>query len=239
VPAAGNLCGVFEYRETPGGLITDHTMIRGGALHQANGGYLIIQASDLLTQENAWQSLKRALRHKEIRIEEGMGPSELRPRLAGALKPSAVPLNVKVILVGGYDIYFALKTEDEEFQRLFKILADFEPSMPRTRENVVKLAKFCGQVCREEGYLPLHRSGMERIIEFASRRAESKERLITRWAEVLDLLAEGLANRAIAARLGISEHTAKFHVNAILGKLGVESRAEAIVRAARRGLVVL
>lgn len=190
VPAAGNLCGLFEYRETPGGLITDHTMIRGGALHQANGGYLIIQAADLLAQENAWQSLKRALRHKEIRIEEGMGPSEMRPRLAGALKPGAVPLNVKVILVGGYDIYFALKTEDEEFQRLFKILADFEPSMPRTRENVVKLAKFCGQVCREEGYLPLHRGGMERIVEFASRRAESKERLITRWAEVLDLLAE-------------------------------------------------
>ncbi len=190
VPAPGNLCGVFEYRETPGGLITDHTMIRGGALHQANGGYLIIQASDLLTQDNAWHSLKRALRHKEIRIEEGMGPSEMRPRLAGALKPAAVPLNVKVILVGGYDIYFALKTEDEEFQRLFKILADFEPSMPRTRENAVKLAKFCGQVCREEGYLPLHRSGMTRILEFASRRAESKERLITRWAEVLDLLAE-------------------------------------------------
>ena len=190
VPAPGNLCGVFEYRETPGGLITDHTMIRGGALHQANGGYLIIQASDLLTQDNAWHSLKRALRHKEIRIEEGMGPTEMRPRLAGALKPAAVPLNVKVILVGGYDIYFALKTEDEEFQRLFKILADFEPSMPRTRENAVKLAKFCGQVCREEGYLPLHRSGMTRILEFASRRAESKERLITRWAEVLDLLAE-------------------------------------------------
>jgi lon-related putative ATP-dependent protease len=201
VPAAGNLCGVFEYRETPGGLVTDHTQIRAGALHQANGGYLLIQAIDLLTQENAWQSLKRALRHKEIRIEEGMGPSEARPRLAGALKPGAVPLNVKVILVGGYDVYYTLKTEDEEFQRLFKILADFEPSMPRTKENVVKLAKFCGQVCREEGYLPLHRSGMERIIEFASRRAESKERLITRWAEVLDLLAEAnMFARATQAR---------------------------------------
>jgi lon-related putative ATP-dependent protease len=201
VPAAGNLCGVFEYRETPGGLTTDHSMIRAGALHQANGGYLLIQAIDLLTQENAWLGLKRALRHKEIRIEEGMGPAESRPRLAGALKPGAVPLNVKVILVGGYDVYFTLKTEDEEFQRLFKILADFEPSMPRTKENVVKLAKFCGQVCREEGYLPLHRSGMARIVEFASRRAENKERLITRWAEVLDLLAEAnMFARAASAR---------------------------------------
>lgn len=237
VPAAGNLCGVFEYRETPGGLITDHTMIRAGALHQANGGYLLIQAVDLLTQENAWQSLKRALRHKEIRIEEGMGPAESRPRLAGALKPGAVPLNVKVILVGGYDVYFTLKTEDEEFQRLFKVLADFEPSMPRSRENVGKLAKFCGQVCREESYLPLHRSGMERIIEFASRRAESKERLITRWAEVLDLLAE--ANMFARAAKARTIRAADVETALIEGDRRNGALVDAVVREIESGTIII
>jgi lon-related putative ATP-dependent protease len=190
VPAASNLCGLFEYRESPGGLVTDHTMIRAGSLHQANGGYLLIQAADLFGQENSWPSLKRALRHKEVRIEEGLAMGETRPRLAGALKPGPVPLNVKVILVGSHETYYLFKMEDDDFSRLFKVLADFESSMPRNERNVGKLAQFAGQVCDEEGYLPLHRSGMERIIEFASRRADNKERLITRRAEILDLLAE-------------------------------------------------
>jgi len=190
VPSPPNLCGCFEYRETPGGLVTDHTMIRAGALHQANGGYLLLQAGDLLSQDGAWDCLKRALRHKEVRIEEAMGAGEQRPRLAGALKPGAVGLRVKVILIGNHDIYYALKLEDEDFQRLFKILADFEPSMPRTKANVAKLAQFLGQVCAEEGYLPIHRGGVARILEFASRRAEHQGRITTKRAELLDLIAE-------------------------------------------------
>ncbi|MBW2277750.1 MAG: Lon protease family protein [Deltaproteobacteria bacterium] len=190
VPSASNLCGCFEYRETAGGLVTDHTMIRAGALHQANGGYLLLQAGDLLNQEGAWDCLKRALRHKEIRIEEGMGLGDQRPRLAGALKPGPTGLKVKVILIGNYDFYYTLKLEDEDFQRLFKILADFEPSMARSKANVGKLSQFLGQVCVEEGYLPVHRSGVTRILEFASRRAEHQERMTTRRAELLDLIAE-------------------------------------------------
>ncbi len=190
VPSASNLCGYFEYRETSGGLTTDHTLIRAGALQRANGGFLLLQVSDLLSQESAWDSLKRALRHKEIRVEEGPGGGDFRPRLAGALKPGAVPLDTKVILVGNHDLYYMLKLEDDDFQRLFKVLADFEHSMPRTRENVLDLARFTGQVCREEGYLPVHRSGMRRLVEHASRRAEHKERMTTRRAELLDILAE-------------------------------------------------
>ncbi|MBN2719402.1 MAG: AAA family ATPase, partial [Deltaproteobacteria bacterium] len=189
IPTAAALCGVFEYRETPGGLSTDHTLLRPGALHQANGGYLLLQAQELLSHDNAWSSLKRALRHKEITIDEGMGQGE-RPKLAGALKPGAVPLDTKVILVGGHDIYYILSMEDENFSRLFKILADFEPTMSGTKSNVQKLARFIGQVCREEEYLPAHRSGVARLLEFAARRAAQKEKLITRQAAMLDLLAE-------------------------------------------------
>lgn len=190
VPTPGNLCGYFEYREASGGLITDHMMIRAGALHRANGGYLLLQVGDLLTSENAWNCLKRALRHRGIRVEEGAGSLDGRPRVAGMMKPGTVPLKLKVILIGGAEAYYFLRMEDEEFGRLFKIKADFEPVTKRNKENIMKLARFLGQVCREEGHLPLHRTGMKRIAEFASRRAEHKERMTTRRADLLDLLAE-------------------------------------------------
>ncbi|MBN2341012.1 MAG: AAA family ATPase [Deltaproteobacteria bacterium] len=189
IPTAAALCGAFEYRETPGGLSTDHTLLRAGALHQANGGYLLLQAQELLSHENSWNSLKRALRHKEIAIDEGMGHGD-RPKLAGALKPGAVALNTKVVLVGGHEIYYILNMEDENFGRLFKILADFEPSMAGTKTNVMKMARFAGQVCREEGYLPIHRSGVARLVEYAARRAAQKHKMITKQAALLDLLAE-------------------------------------------------
>jgi lon-related putative ATP-dependent protease len=190
MPTPSNLCGYFEYREASGGLVTDHTMIRAGALHQANGGYLLLQAGELLSQEGAWNCLKRALRHKGVRVEEGAGATEGRPRVAGMMKPGTVPLKQKVILVGSAEAYYFLRLEDEEFGRLFKIKADFESHMPRTRENTVKLARFLGQVCREEGHLPLHRSGLVRLAEFASRKAGHKERMTTRRADLLDVLAE-------------------------------------------------
>ncbi len=192
MPTAGNLSGYFEYREAAGGLVTDHMMIRAGALHRANEGYLLLQAGDLLSQENAWDCLKRALRHKGIRIDEsaGGGANDGRPRIAGMMKPGSVPLKMKVILVGSADTYYYLKVEDEEFGRLFKIKADFEGDMARSRTNIMKLARFLGQVCREEGHLPLHRSGMARLVEFASRRAWHKNRMTTRRADLLDLVAE-------------------------------------------------
>ncbi len=199
VPTASNLSGYFEYREAQGGLVTDHTMIRAGALQAANGGYLLLQAGELLSHENAWATLKRSLRHKEARVDEGLGPGDGRPRIAGMMKPGAATLNLKVILVGSHDAFYFLKIEDEEFGRLFKIKADFEPSMVRDKDSVMGLAGFLGKVCEEEHHLPLHRSGVARLVEFASRRAGNKERMTTRRAELLDLLAESNA-RALEKR---------------------------------------
>jgi len=190
VLSPANLCGCFEYRTTKGGLATDHLLIRAGALHKANGGYLLVQLSDLLTQESAWESLKGALRHREVRIESSVGVAEGRPRIAGAMKPETVPLDVKVVLIGGPDYYYLLKLEDEDFDRLFKIKAEFERAMPRTRENVAKMARFLGRVCLEEDLLPLHRSGLARLVEHSSRAVEHKERLSTRWAPLLDIMVE-------------------------------------------------
>ncbi len=190
VPNPVNLCGCSEYRAEQGRLITDHMMIRAGALHQANGGYLVLQMGDLLGQENAWECLKRALRHKQIRIEEEANLIDGRVRMSGMMKPGTVPLKVKVLLIGGHEIYYLLKLEDEDFSRLFKIKAEFEESMPRTPANVKAMARFLGKVCLEEGYLPVHSSGMVRILELASRMAEHKDRLTTHLAGLLDILAE-------------------------------------------------
>ncbi len=193
VPSAANLAGYFEYREAQGGLVTDHTMIRGGALHRASGGYLLLQAGELLSNESAWDCLKRALRHKEVRVDDGLGLMEGRTRIAGMMKPGAAPIHLKVILVGSHDAYYFLKMEDEEFGRLFKIKADFETSMARTKFTVMQTAQFLGKVCKEEGHLPLHRSGAARLLEYASRRAGHQNRMTTRRADLLDVLAEANA----------------------------------------------
>ncbi len=191
LPTVENLAGYFEYATANGTLATDHLLIRAGALHRANGGYLLLQASDLFSQEGAWDCLKGALRHGEIRTEPPAGVGgEGRPRIAGAMKPQAVPLEVKVILVGSSEYYYALRQEDEDFPRLFKIKAEFDSSMSRTRENVQALARFFGQVCPEERYLPLHRTGFGRLLEHASRLAGHQERLSIERAQLLDVLAE-------------------------------------------------
>ncbi|MBN2804743.1 MAG: AAA family ATPase [Deltaproteobacteria bacterium] len=190
MPTSSALCGTFEYKESSGGLATDHTLLKPGALHMANGGYLLIQAQELLSHEHSWNHLKRALRHKEIRIDDGSSHSAGSPKLAGALKPETVPLDLKVVLVGSYDIYYLLTMEDDNFGRLFKIMADFEPTMKLNQENIHKLARFAGQICKEEGYLPIHKTGFARILEFAIRAARNKKRLITRQAAILDILAE-------------------------------------------------
>ncbi len=201
VPTPANLCGCFEYRTTKGGLATDHMLIRPGAMHQANGGYLLLQLSDMMAQESAWDSLKGALRHREVRIESSVGVAEGRPRIAGSLKPETVPLDVKVVLIGGPEYYYMLKMEDEDFDRLFKIKAEFERAIPRTRENVTRMARFLGRVCREEKLLPLHRSGLARLVEYSSRAVEHKERLSTRWAPLLDVMVEAdFCARRVRAR---------------------------------------
>jgi lon-related putative ATP-dependent protease len=237
VPSAENLSGYFEYRETQGGLVTDHTMIRAGALHMANGGYLLIQASELLAHERSWRRLKGALRHKEVHIEECVGDSDGRPRIAGMMKPGQAPLQLKVILVGSPEIYYFLKLEDEEFGRLFKVKADFESTMPRSRENVQQLARFLGKVCREEGHLPLHRGGVTRLVEHAARLAEHKERLTTRRAALLDLLAE--AN--LLARESGARAIRKVDIAAAIeeGVVREGAMADALDREIREGSILI
>jgi len=237
VPTAANLCGCIEYRSEQGRLLTDHMGIRAGALHQANGGYLLLQVGDVMSQENAWSSLKRALRHKKIRIEEEAGVGDGRTRLAGMMKPGAIPLRVKVILVGSDESYYLLKLQDEDFGRLFKIMAEFEPSMPLTRDNVQRLARFLGQVCREEGYLPIHRAGMVRLVEVACRRAQHKHRMTTHRAELLDLIAEANYFARAARARAIRAHDVQRALEEIRRRHGAAGAA--VERAIVEGAILI
>jgi len=188
VPTYANLVGYLEYQDKLGAFSTNHTLIRPGALHRANGGYLILQANDILLHPMSWFALKKVLRHKEIRIEEMQ--EEGRPRVTGTVRPRSVPLDLKVILVGNDDTYYLLQNHDEEFNRLFKVKSDFSHGMDRLPENIHAMACFLGQISKEEKYLPLHARAVARIVEYASYLADDQEMISNRTSSLIDLVAE-------------------------------------------------
>jgi lon-related putative ATP-dependent protease len=186
-PTRQNLLGFLEYRDQHGALQTDHTLIRPGALHRANGGYLMLQAAELDQEANAWEALRRALDHQEVRVDENREEGQ---RLAGSVDPESIPLDAKVILIGTGDAVSSFQDDDLDFERLFKVKADFEESFPRTKANVEQLARFMGQVAREEKLRSLSRAGAARMVEYCCREAENQKRLSARLALVVDLIAE-------------------------------------------------
>jgi len=187
-PTCQNLLGRIDHQAHMGALFTDFMLVKAGALHRANGGYLILQANDILLHPMSWFALKKVLRHKEIRIEEMQ--EEGRPRVTGTVRPQSVPLDVKVILVGNEDTYYLLQNHDEEFNRLFKVKSDFCHAMDRTPENLRAMACFLGQIAREEKFLPLHARAVARIVEYASQMAEDQEMVSNRTSSMIDLVAE-------------------------------------------------
>ncbi len=190
-PTYYNLVGKAEYRAEFGALVTDLTMIKPGALHRANGGYLILEARDVLTNPFAYEGLKRALRGREIRIEPlgdalGMLPTT-------TLRPEPIPLDVKVILIGTPDLYHLLYQLDEEFEKLFKIRADFDIVMDRTPETLREYARSIAAVCHKAGVCALDASAVAGIIEHSVRLASSQDKLSTRFNEVVEIVFEAAA----------------------------------------------
>lgn len=169
-PTYSNLVGRIEHRAQFGALVTDFNMIRGGALHRANGGYLIADARAILQQPLAWEALKRALRNEEIKIEELAQQISLISTVG--LEPEPIPLEVKVVLIGDPLTYYLLYVYDEQVQKLFKVRADFALDMDRTRENMRKYALFIGARCQEERLCHFDLSGVAKVVEYGSRLAE-------------------------------------------------------------------
>lgn len=183
-----NLFGRLEYENQYGMLRTDYTMLKSGTLHKANGGYLILQAQDLLTNQFCYDTLKKALLVKEANIENNMDPRSATVMIS--LKPEPIPLNLKVLLIGDANIYHTLLALDPDFRKLFKIKVEFEESAPRNSENILRLAKFVHSYCEKENCLPLDRGAMAKVVEFASRLSDDKEKLSTHFNEIGEIVSE-------------------------------------------------
>ncbi len=187
-PNYSNLFGGVERRAQFGTLVTDFTLIRAGSIHRANGGYLILHVIDLLRWFYSYEALKRCLKEREIKIEdlaEQMGFIAAR-----TLQPQPIPLKIKVILIGDPYIYQLLHIYDEDFSKLFKIKAHFDGEMKITTEHLQELCALVATYCQEEKLLPLHKTGMARLIEHAQELTGRQGRLTLQLKEVLDVVKE-------------------------------------------------
>ncbi len=187
-PTQPNLVGRIEHLAQQGALITDFNLIKPGALHLANGGYLVAEARKLLLNPFAWEDLKRALQAREIRIESPGQSLGLFPTVT--LEPEPIPLDVKVVLIGDPMLYYLLAAHDPEFTELFKVSADFDWRMDRTAEHELGLARLVAGLGQREGLRPLDAAAVARLVEHASRLAEDGDKLSTHLASLADLVRE-------------------------------------------------
>jgi lon-related putative ATP-dependent protease len=187
-PTYYNLFGRIEHKIQYGIAMTDFSMIKGGSLYKANGGYIVIDALDLLRNIFAYDALKRSIRNKELKIEDVW--EQYRLISTTTLKPEAIPLNVKVILLGNPFLYYLLYNVDEEYRELFKVKADFDIRMDRTDETIHNYAFFISNLCREEKLLPFDRTGVAKVVEVGSRLAEHQNKLTLKFSEIADIIRE-------------------------------------------------
>ncbi len=202
-PRYQDLIGRVEHVAQMGALVTDFTLIKPGALHEANGGYLVIDAVKLLGEPFAWEGLKRALRKLEIAIESlGQVYSMIS---TVSLEPEPIPLDVKVVLIGERMLYYLLSSHDPEFNELFKVSADFEDDIVRDPESAMAYARIIAEVSQNEKLRPFDKQAVARIVEHGSRLAEDAGKLSTHMQSVTDILREadywaGEAGRDLVTR---------------------------------------
>jgi len=187
-PTYSNLIGRVEHIAQLGALITDFTLIKPGALHRANGGYLLLDIRKVLLQPFAWEGLKRAMQSREIRIESLGQMYSLISTVS--LEPEPIPLNTKVILFGDRLFYYLLQQYDPEFVELFKVAADFEDRIMRNADTHLLYARLIATLTRKDALLPFDRSAVARMIEQGARLVEDAERISTHMRSVADLLHE-------------------------------------------------
>ncbi len=187
-PAYQKLVGRIEHLSQLGALVTDFNLIKAGALHRANGGYLVVDARNLLLQPYAWDGLKRALLAKEIRIESLGQMLSLISTVS--LEPEAIPLRLKVVLLGERELYSLLSKLDPDFEGLFKVAVDFEDEVDRSPENALAYARMIAAVAQREGLRPFTKTGVSEVLNHIARAAGDSEKLSAHMGELLDLLRE-------------------------------------------------
>ena len=198
-PTYSGLFGQIEHVSRMGTISTDFNLIKAGSLHEANGGYLIINARALLYQPYAWEGLKRMLISKKIHlesVEESMGLTS-----SVSLKPQSIDLDVKIILVGSRNLYYDLYNYDPDFKKLFKVEADFEDEVERSTQNIELYANKIASIVNENKVLPLNKKAVARVIEYCSRLIDNSIKLSTNLSAITDLLQEAnfLATKRMAS----------------------------------------
>lgn len=183
-----NIFGGLEYENQYGALKTDYMMIKPGLLHQANGGYIIFQAKDILANSVCYEALKKALKIKELTIENAT--EQRAGMLLVALKPEPIPLDIKVLLIGNSNIYHTLLSMDDDFRKLFKVKVEFEEDAPKNSDNIERLSKFVRSFCAQESLLDLDKEAMAKVVECASDIAGDKEKLSTQFSAIGEIVGE-------------------------------------------------
>lgn len=186
-PTYGNLIGKIERRAHLGVMYTDFTEIKAGAMLQASGGYLILQALDLLRQPFSWDALKRVIKTGAVTIED---PAEFYGFATAGLRPEPIPVSVKVILVGTANIYHLLQAYEEDFSKLFKVKADFDVEVPHDERQERQYARFIAKLCREEALPHFMADAVAEVIRQGFRFADRHDRLSLRFSLVSDLIRE-------------------------------------------------
>jgi len=203
-----NLFGRVERQFLFGGYISDHTMLKPGAFHLANGGYLLLNAKDVLTNANVWTTMKRTIKTKELRIEDPLeGLGLIAPQ---GLRPQPMPIDTKILLIGDAMLYQLLAMYDEEFWEIFKVKADFDFKIDRTKANMFHFAAFISGCCEQCEMHHFDRTGVAKVVEYASRIVGDQEKLSSRFAQIRELVQEAeYWSRKDKAELVSAQHVEK------------------------------
>jgi lon-related putative ATP-dependent protease len=187
-PTYHNVFGQIEKRAHMGTIITDFSMVQAGSLLRANGGYLIMEIESILMNPYVWEALKRALQNKLLFIEDlssGLGYGG-----TSSLRPEPIPLEVKVVLFGSYQLFHLLQNYDSKFNKIFKVRADFDHEVEKNRDTIQQYARFIARVCKEEKLLPLTPNGVAAIVEYGEKYISSQKKLSLRFGAIMGILKE-------------------------------------------------
>ncbi len=195
-PSYANLFGRIEYANEQGALVTNYQRICPGALHKANGGYLILDAEKVLSEPLVWDALKRALQSRQLKMESPY--SEMGLINTTTLLPAVIPLDFKLVLIGSRQVYYLLQEYDEDFKRLFRAVVDFDSDLPLNDDHLLAYARLLKSRIEEQGYADLDQSAVVRMVRYSARLAEQQDVLSARIGEQFDLLAEADFIRQLA-----------------------------------------
>jgi len=187
-PTFPALLGRIDRQVRQGMLVTDFSMIKAGALHRANGGFLILEAESVLRNPLAWEGLKRAIEGRQARISDVAQEASVFATVS--VEPEPIPLDLKIILIGSAEIYYYLYANDQDFQKQFKVQADFDSQMDRTAETMHEYARFICARCAEEKLLPFDASSVAKVIEYGSELVGDRDKLSSRFIDIVDIVRE-------------------------------------------------